>query len=223
MKATWMVSLVLMVGLSFGFRPIAKKNPWGLTENDPFLYIKLCPAADAHSFDTINIPEDDPFGASQMTTVRELTQTVIQDYEQISSSYLKFEIIPLEGEALPENATYTPERAADRTIEICLYRHNVGAGTLAWKGDRSHACLVEIGGNHTEDTKFFTQILTHELGHCLGLNHAHDTEESVISYFARLGIYRLMMDDRMAITYLYPAKGSSKFHQSLGLSCDVSS
>ena len=213
----WVASgLVFITPLSF--RTMTKGNPWPISRDDPVLYLKICEEANDQTFEDYNIEDGDPFGAENLSTVRELVTTVVQDVNAMSTIFLRIEIVPRDGDPLSEGATYSTERAKDRTIEFCTYDYDVGSARPDWSGSKMKGCKILIGGFDSEKAKEFTGLFGHELGHCLGLTHAQDTENALVSYFQKNGI-RFNTDDKIGLTYLYPASHVENVEPTFGLSC----
>lgn len=217
-KRKEVVSFLAFFFLS-GFRPMAASNPWELNRLSPYLFVKLCSESEGYRFSSYNVPTDDPFGMSGEQEVRSLIQSVLADYNGIESSYLQLIMLPEDGEPLPDEAQAAGETLPERTIEICLPDETIGAATFEWSGEKAVGCLIEIGGADAKASEFFVGLLSHEMGHCLGLLHPQETRESVLSYFASGGLYRLQLDDKMGITYLYNQNDENHFEQTLGLAC----
>ena len=68
-------------------------NEWGISSEDPILYLRICPSAEDYQFQKYNIPAGDKFGAEQANTVREIVASVIADVNSVATSYLSIELI----------------------------------------------------------------------------------------------------------------------------------
>jgi len=211
MKKTkrWFMIFVIC-SFSFGFRVMKKENPWGLSKDDPVLYVRPCTAALSHNFKTFDIPDSDEFGGSGEATMLEVLESVASDFTSIESSFLQIEVIN-EGDTVNE----------DHVVDFCISANKSGgSGTLEWHNKTAKGCEIEMsGGDHLDASRNFAGLFAHELGHCLGLLHAQDSKHSVMSYFG-LDRFRLQMDDKMGVTYLYPndSVGNSE-EPTFGLSC----
>lgn len=68
---------------------------------------------------------------------------------------------------------------------------------------------------------FMIYAMTHELGHCLGLGHAHDNYQALMGYSRTPGSTALGDDDKAGAIYLYgdPAYGDPKVHELISAKC----
>lgn len=64
-------------------------------------------------------------------------------------------------------------------------------------------CDIAIADNKVE-AKSLAYTILHELGHCLGLGHAHTNYNAVMSYSRESQSLRLGADDMAGLIYLYP-------------------
>jgi hypothetical protein len=70
-------------------------------------------------------------------------------------------------------------------------------------GYRIADCDITIDPNEQAEKTAF--VITHEIGHCLGLGHPHTSADSIMSYArTRRGTPSLSVDDRAALLFLYP-------------------
>lgn len=51
----------------------------------------------------------------------------------------------------------------------------------------------------------FIYVMTHELGHCLGLGHNHNDPSAIMGYWTPRGVLTLGLDDVAGALYLYPS------------------
>ncbi len=203
---TWMC----MLSFSFGFRVTNKR--WDISPSDPTLWIKVCPG----SVTTIN--ENDIGGGDVLAgvaglTFRQVLQSVVDDYNNVSTSYVRLAIYPTDpnnpGTPVAGDSTFTIEKAGKRTIEICFEEMDVSKGlsggfaTLESEGKHYISCKIEVRPSHLEKAAFLTHIIAHEVGHCLSLMHPQEASNSVMSYFGNKKL-RLQYDDYAGLTFAYP-------------------
>lgn len=69
--------------------------------------------------------------------------------------------------------------------------------------------------------EFMLYAITHELGHCLGLGHAHDNYHSIMGYSRTPGNATLGADDKAALIYLYgdDTYGDPKVREAIAAEC----
>lgn len=68
---------------------------------------------------------------------------------------------------------------------------------------------------------FMIYAMTHEIGHCLGLGHAHDNYHALMGYSRTPGSTALGDDDKSGVIYLYgdPDYGDPKVHELISAKC----
>lgn len=218
----------LLVGTFLvGFRAFPFK--WNVTAGDPTIWVRLCsgsPSIEKHDY-----PSGDPL-AGQTPSFQQVVQSVIDDINNVPTSYVRLALYPADpnnpGAALPGDSTFTLNRASERTIDVCFDGTSPTAGLSAGhasarrQNGRYIGCEINARGETAKNGKFLVGLLTHELGHCLGLGHNFESTKSVMSYFASEDIIRLQNDDRAGLTYHYPEDAAMAAEQStLGLGgCD---
>ena len=179
------------------------------------------------------IPEDIAFGNLEAPNQAiAILKFIIAQYNSISTTYVRLQLTPMEGidlgEPNPGDIEWTQEVAEGRTIKVAEGKtHAVGGGggeaRMEFNEQRElSGCTVVVSGDF--QIRGFVTTVAHEIGHCLGLAHAHDDRQSIMGYGgAASGVYKLGMDDKMGITYLYPLKEEyGKEAMTLGLSCSRS-
>lgn len=79
-------------------------------------------------------------------------------------------------------------------------------------------CDISVS-NRVSKAENLAYTLTHELGHCLGLGHAHSDRDALMGYTRSDRSLRLGADDRAGLIYLYPDSNTQQKAQDLLLSC----
>lgn len=193
-----------------GFRPFPGDHRWAISPTDTKVWVNF---ESRPSIGTNDLPSGDPlFG--QVLSFDSITQSIFDDYNGVTTSFFNL------GDVTTD-PTYTAAKAVNRTINVYFTSTSFGEG-----GDASPTitdgqvtgCTIKISSSATNSAKAFVQTLTHELGHCAGLDHPQDTTHAVMSYFT--SDLRLQDDDKMGLTYLYPSDPSYG-HESptLGFAC----
>lgn len=70
-------------------------------------------------------------------------------------------------------------------------------------------CDIEVSSD-VDSIPSFIYVMTHELGHCLGLGHNHNDPSAVMGYWTPTGVLSLGLDDIAGALYLYPASSSGR-------------
>lgn len=229
--------LCFLICFSTGFRLIGDML-WDIEPSDPTLWIKNCETN--FVFQTVNLPDTHPLKDAPALDYKTVMQSIIDDYNNIQSSYLRFAFYPDDPDSPPDTVSgdsdFTIDRASKRTIDICMK----GTDSLAGIGTAGHAspklngrtvtaCEIRALPQYKEDAGEFVALATHEIGHCVGLGHPQETTHAVMSYFsdwARSPIQpwvtdvRLQNDDRAGITHQYPTDpGMGRESYDLGFGC----
>jgi len=202
-------TLILSVTLGFRISP----GKWNVSKADPTVWIKLC--ASTWTIQDNDLPDGDVLAGVSGITFSQVLQSVIDDYNNIPTSYLRLALYPTDpnnpGTALPGDSTFTTQKAEARTIEICFGSTDPRAGASGGYampnvvGNQMISCEIRAAEGHLKKAKFLTHLLTHELGHCFALQHPQEATESTMSYFGSLEKkVRLQNDDKAGITYRYP-------------------
>jgi hypothetical protein len=199
--------------LTIGFRTYGPYR-WDISSSSPNLYINVCSSVRSHTFtDYSGLSTTDPLYATTPSSTQAIN-SIIDDYNNISNSYL--------------NLSTTSSDISNKTIYICF--GNLGAplaggeASFSNSGSQITTCTITLSQESVSKLSSFMAIVTHEIGHCFGLDHPQDTQNAIMSYFVDSDTnQRLMLDDKMGITYLYPndQEGSLKETPNYGLSCDT--
>lgn len=207
--------LLLSAFLCVGFRVYPGINGWGLDPNSTSgrkVFITLIPSGKAL---TNNLPGTDTLGSSGSTlTESQLLQSVIDDYNSIQKSYLLL--------ALDSDSDYSAN-SQNRRIEIdqgSAAGQSSGEAQPSILGKTITGCKIILTDKAFENAKAYVGLVTHELGHCIGLEHPQETVWSVMSYFYQEDVYRLAIDDKMGIVHLYPKNpADAQEKATLGFAC----
>lgn len=132
-------------------------------------------------------------------------------WNNVDTAYIDLQLVTDRGNeaALDRN---------DQTFSIVVDGVNATASAFARPkidGDSIVDCDIVIGDRAVE-AKALAYTLMHELGHCLGLGHNHTNYDSVMGYSREDTQLKLGMDDKIGITYLYPAEGITSPKENFG-------
>lgn len=202
---------VFILSLSLGFRVFPGK--WQISKSDPTVWIKLCNST--VTIEDNDITEDDALRGISGLTFDQVLQTVIDDYNNTPTSYLRLARYPSDpnnpGTPAAGESTFSIDKASKRTIEICFGETNSTAGVsggyakLKYEGQHIVGCDIQAKAEHAKKARFLTHLVTHELGHCFGLQHPQESTNSVMSYFNNGDVFiRLQNDDYAGLTNRYP-------------------
>ncbi len=163
-----------------------------------------------------NLPSSDPLGsAGANLTEAQILNSIINDFNNIQSSYL---VLALDTD------TDFAANSQDRRIYIeqgDATGESSGEANVTISGGKITNCEIKLTSDSYEDAKTYIALLTHELGHCLGLAHPQETAWAIMSYFYKEDeFFRLEIDDKMGIVHLYPEQNSNgKEAATYGMSC----
>lgn len=222
-KINWhkIIILTIFTFMSLGFTVLFDAR-WEINESDPHLWIDLCKKD--HQFDSLELdPADDLYDQGTVTS-EQLLNSVINDFNKIASSYLNLEVVPDDPSNPPAGSNYDATKAINRTITICegdLFLA-IAQAQPDIEDNKLKGCKIKYSDRTLDSAKEWVLAVSHELGHCLGLDHPHETRHSIMSYFVSSDFYRLQIDDKMGITYLFPKTIDGVNHDekpTYGLSC----
>lgn len=198
-----------------GFRIFPGGNNWAISgESTAKSKIFVSVNFDLNKSVTNDFQSDDPLATDTSLTVGKVLGGIYSDYTNIAGSFLTVV------------ADTDSDFAANKTNRVITIETGSPGGAAEgvaqqqWSGNEVTGCTIKIQDGLLSNAKHMTQILTHEMGHCFGLDHPQDTIKAVMSYYSDPEDYRLQMDDKMGIIYLYPKDSDmAREDATLGLSC----
>jgi hypothetical protein len=203
------LAFALLSTVVVGFRSFP--GHWRISSSDPTIWIRLC--SGSPTIEQYDIPSGDVL-AGQTPSFQQIVQSVIDDYNSLQTSYLRLALYPSDpnnpGSPLPGDSTFTPAKGEVRTIDICFDGTAVSSGLSSGHAKPKHemrdvvGCEIKGRPDSTKKARHVVQLLTHEIGHCIGLDHNQASVHAVMSYFIPDDLIRLADDDKIGVTYLYP-------------------
>jgi len=132
-------------------------------------------------------------------SIEATAQAAFQQWQDVDSAYITFtQVAPGANDAI------------EIVILSSLSNSFAGGQAITYWGPEGEItrCTIEILDTtlSTGGTSYAQTVLTHEVGHCLGLAHSI-ANHAVMSY--RDPASTLTADDRFALTVLYPEDGTS--------------
>jgi hypothetical protein len=185
--------LVWVVVLTTGFRTYSPTTLWDMTSATPKIFVRFC---ETPAVTTNDLPAGDPL-YGQVLTFASVVASVYLDFTSIPGAYLQ--IVD----------TTDPEYVvtSTRVIDVCFKSQTGGGGVARQQmgsGGKLSGCTIELDPSLATSAKKFVKTLTHEIGHCVGLDHSQDNVQSLMSYFSESDLVRLQMDDKMGIIQQFP-------------------
>jgi len=201
---------IFLLTFIVGFRTYPEIARWRVNTGTPKLWVRFC---DRTTITNDDLPAGDPV-KGQALNFDVLTQSVLTDYNNIVTSYLRLY-------DADTDSTFASSDSTNRIITVCYGDVQVGHNGSSSREARNglmEKCHITLSKELKTSAKSFVMTFTHELGHCLGLDHPQDTNYSIMSYFRTIN--RLQPDDKMGITYLYATHPSyAEEAATFGLSC----
>lgn len=209
------LSYLLTMSFGFGFNLYSNPKPWAI-DNSSVLKRKIFVDYDFASRTLKNnLPSGDSLAATSNITVQLAMNSIMNDYNNIRGAY-----VVLVDTSDPD---YTTANATDHVIKIrnqATDGLNGGQTKYEYTNGKFSGCSIKLSDRVYDNAKSFIATTTHEIGHCMGLDHPQDTVYAIMSYFRNSDIYRLETDDKMGIIFLYPEDPAAAAESStLGLSC----
>jgi hypothetical protein len=204
-----------LVLLSLGFRIFPSITGWKLdpsTTAGRKVFITLTASGKTISND---LPSSDALsGGGATLTDAQLLTSIINDYNGIQRSNL---ILALDSDT-DFASNNTDKRIYIETGDASGASSGEAQQTIV--GSSIVSCKIILTSSAFDSAKTYIALVTHELGHCMGLDHPQDTVWSVMSYFYNSEVYRLAIDDKMGMVHLYPKNNSYRSERpTFGVSC----
>lgn len=207
----------VLISLSLGFRTFSSQKTFTVNNTSPEktkIFIDFDQATTTLEND---LPSGDPLQSTNPITVSAAMTSIFNDFNSIAAAYVQ-----LVATSDSDYATESPNR-------IITIRRSAPSGLsggeaqLQFNGNQVVGCNIIIKEDAYQKANRFISVVTHEIGHCLGLDHPQETVNSVMSYFNG-DVARLQIDDKMGITFLYPVDPSkTKENITLGMACTKAS
>lgn len=165
---------------------------------------------------TNDLASDDVLAGSATVTIQQIMDSIIADFNNVQGAFFVI---------ADRNDADFAARGAGRTITIrdgaAIGLTSGGYARPTIENGKMVACEIVLKPEMFGTAEKLLRGVTHELGHCMGLNHSMDTVHAVMSYYYEgRPTTRLQIDDKMGLVYLYPVNPASANEQiSLGMAC----
>lgn len=204
---------MLLIFPCLGFRMYPGGNQWSISKDDPILFLNFCQSMIPEENDIDS--GDELFGTT--LTHNSVVDSILNDFNDIQGSYL------ILSDA-DRDVTYNVNLHSKRTIDICIAsQQGVTAGQAKLKVDddgKFIGCTINMEKAVLKKAKGFIRTVTHEIGHCLALDHPQETSWAIMSYFSNA--HRLQSDDKAGIVTMYPENSDDvKLQNTFGLACST--
>ncbi len=197
--------IIISLFLLTGFRLLFPGKSWNINRDDPYLWIRPCDRSTVIT--TNDVATDDVLATDTSVTIEDAIISIADDYNDIYGSYLRLEIYPSDVNNIPSDSNFELTKSGNRVIDICAGDSSGTSSGYAKpkvSGSKITGCEIVYEKKNHESLKDFLRVITHELGHCIGLDHPQELEHSIMSYYADRNYYRLQIDDIIGIRHIYP-------------------
>lgn len=166
---------------------------------------------------TNDLPASDALAASGSTlTESQLMTSILNDYNGVQDSNLML-VLDTDSDFAAFSADHRIKIEDGTTSGV-----SSGEASATISGGHITGCQISLTSKAYESAKSYVQLVTHELGHCMGLEHPQETVWAVMSYFYAEDVYRLAIDDKMGLVYLYGKDSSYREEKAtLGFGCST--
>lgn len=228
MRLLPLINLWAVLAISVGFRSVTG-DLWDVSKTRPNLWIELDERL--YAGDGFGDKVDDLKGTLEVLKSlpasdqrAEVWRIILADFASVETTFLRLHLKPGQIDSIDaeNDQSYDEEYAKSHTIKLTVGTSRgaaSGFASLVWEGSKITGCNIVIAPYTLEDPQFFTHVLSHEILHCLGLNHQQDDANSLMSYSNNS--VGLSVEERMALTKLYPLDASfAQEKPTFGLACE---
>jgi len=197
-------------------------------------HLNVTPASPTYTFSwdgqgpTLSDKDTYRDGAFAAMTNEQATLALLEEaagiWNSVEGSYLKLAVTEVAGPLKidPEDLVNSIVFSSESNLSVAGYT----APTVSKTPLYDEVTVTDCDIHMTASIKKMSSILstlTHEMGHCIGLGHPHQSYKSLMSY-ARAGSSssKLSADDKAGIIFIYPDPSyDTKFKNLISAECGV--